>query len=363
MENLNYSSDNDKNDEYILEDEDEVGYDSANDDNDSGTAEVNDLDFIASYAVDVPLFEVSHHSSQKATDVATNDVQSTAVESDNDSDDDEIENDMEIEDDVDSSSSSDSDSEDEALTAGQRKSRFGGKLTSMLTEEEDEDQAVGPPRTKNEILETVLYPDNGVKVTAQDVLVNIGEVMYRIDHECVVVVQAKHTTHPLNEGSVLCSDKGVVLGRIHEVFGPITTPFYVVRWNGKPPQTAQSAGGKQTGGGGGKGKNNNRGNNRNKNKEDITDAVPADAPLDGPSCSAMSEAAQDASMSEAIADSIKSAPVVEVRSVQQVNELFVPGTAVFMVQSHSSFVTPGVLIQQHGKGSDASNAHDEEVGD
>jgi rRNA processing protein Gar1 len=348
MNNLNYNSDNERNDEYILEEEDEGGYDSANDDT---AAEVNDLDFIASYAVDVPLFQVAHHSSQKGTDITSNNAQSAVIESDNDSED-EAENDMEIQDEVDSSSSSDSDSEDETLTAGQRKSRFGGKLTSMLTEEEDEDQAVGPPRTKNEVLETVLYPDNGVKVTAQDVLANIGEVMYRIDHECVVVVQAKHTTHPLNEGSVLCSDKGVVLGRIHEVFGPITTPFYIVRWNGKPQPSAGEGNGKQQTG---KGKNNNRGNNRNKSKDTKCDTVLVEASPEDPSI--VSGTIQDTS----VADSEKPAPVAEVRSVQQVNELFVPGTAVFMVQSHSSFVTPGVLIQQHGKGSDASNAHDEEV--
>lgn len=31
-------------------------------------------------------------------------------------------------------------------------------------------------------------------------------------------------------GSLLCFQEGIVLGKICEIFGPITTPFYVVKW-------------------------------------------------------------------------------------------------------------------------------------
>ena len=84
-----------------------------------------------------------------------------------------------------------------------------------------------------------------------------------MDNECLVVVEANYTLSPLNEGdppfdiyellvcplslclthtpilvappcvvpgSVLCAESGLVLGKICEVFGPITNPFYVMRW-------------------------------------------------------------------------------------------------------------------------------------
>jgi hypothetical protein len=41
-------------------------------------------------------------------------------------------------------------------------------------------------------------------------LVCVGKVLYRIDHECVVVVQAEHTLNPLNESSILCNKDGKV---------------------------------------------------------------------------------------------------------------------------------------------------------
>ena len=42
----------------------------------------------------------------------------------------------------------------------------------------------------------------------------------------------------MNEGSVLCSGSGVVLGRVCEVFGPVSTPFYVMRWAKPAPVAA-----------------------------------------------------------------------------------------------------------------------------
>ena len=47
---------------------------------------------------------------------------------------------------------------------------------------------------------------------------------------------------------MLCSGSGVVLGRVCEVFGPVSTPFYVMRWAkpapvaAPPPSTGEEAG-------------------------------------------------------------------------------------------------------------------------
>ena len=51
-----------------------------------------------------------------------------------------------------------------------------------------------------------------------------------MDQDCLVVIEANYTLSPLNEGSLLCAENGLVLGKICEVFGPITNPFYVLRW-------------------------------------------------------------------------------------------------------------------------------------
>ena len=61
-----------------------------------------------------------------------------------------------------------------------------------------------------------------------------------MDNECLVVVEANYTMSPLNEGSILCAESGLVLGKICEVFGPITNPFYVMRWGSA--QTSSSSG-------------------------------------------------------------------------------------------------------------------------
>lgn len=42
-------------------------------------------------------------------------------------------------------------------------------------------------------------------------------------------------------GSLLCFQEGIVLGKICEIFGPITTPFYVVKWATLPAATSSKS--------------------------------------------------------------------------------------------------------------------------
>ena len=42
-------------------------------------------------------------------------------------------------------------------------------------------------------------------------------------------------------GSLLCFQEGIVLGKICEIFGPITTPFYVVKWATLPASTSSKS--------------------------------------------------------------------------------------------------------------------------
>lgn len=360
MDCLDYESDNNGSDDVILEDSDceydcDMQYEKVDN---SAYVAMSDLEFIAAHAVDVPVYApttVVNNATAAADIKATSNGNDSCDEESSDSDDDDG-NDM-IQDEAESSSSSDS--EYEPITKGK-------SFRSMLTEEEEESVAAGPPKTKNELLESVLYPTDVSKVNAEEELLKVGEVLYRIDHECVIVVQAYYTNCPLNESSMLCNESGVVMGRVHEVFGPITTPYYIVRWEAAASQKTEGK------------KNNGSGNNNKKNSKKKAAAASAAAeetlyeghanePMDDVVNieGSANEEADTAVISEtAVAtesDVPTSQPVVVVDTLQQVRDLFSPGTVVFAAKSRSSFVTPGVLLQQHGKGSDASNAHDEEV--
>ena len=53
------------------------------------------------------------------------------------------------------------------------------------------------------------------------------------------MIQSIETNRPLNEGSVLLLSNGLVIGMIQEMFGPLTSPFYVLKWhkNREVPQS------------------------------------------------------------------------------------------------------------------------------
>jgi rRNA processing protein Gar1 len=362
---------------------------------------VNDLEFIASMAAD---FTYEYTTQPTSSLLATNNPSSTMEQSDDsDSDSSSDESDHQAPDEVkhistqvataDQSSSSDSsDSEEEVITTKKGYQKASRQIV-MLTEEEEDGGVSGPLKTKNEI-EEVVEPVNPDLLTIGDTttLVPIGEVKYRIDHECVVVIQADFTTSPLNEGSLLCNVDGKVLGKVQEVFGPITTPFYTARWK-NPTPTPAAAGKNQTGGGkkgkGGKGKKGS-----NKQTEDQPAAPNADIaadpavtaePADGEAVNGKEEADEkcmeveatsataptsDPAIvnTEAAAEDPKSQsdipetkPVAVAAGLQisDVRALFPVGAKLFSAPQHCSYVLPGQLRQL--KGSDASNAYDEEV--
>ena len=152
------------------------------------------------------------------TKMTTEDSSSSSSSGDSDSD-------VEVSDDDDAQDDCDSDGGDKKVDKN--------SLLWLTTEEEDVPISTGPPRTKNEADEFTVIDDWSALVIdpMNDGLQKIGEVLYRIDAEFTVVVQASYTNVPLNEGSVLCLQDGTLLGKINEIFGPVTTPFYIVRWN------------------------------------------------------------------------------------------------------------------------------------
>lgn len=175
------------------------------------------------------------------------------------------------------------------------------KWADLLTEEEAESFAVGPPRSKHE-----LDPDSEAALLAPTVstivtgpcssLQAAGEVVYFIQQEGTLVIRALRPGLPhapctpglatLNEGSLLCDEHGNVLGAVQEVFGPVADPFYLVR-------------------------------------------VPSATPS----------------------------------SFEGVHDRTVPttGQIVYTASEHATFLSAAELLRARAKGSDASNAFDEEV--
>ena len=61
-------------------------------------------------------------------------------------------------------------------------------------------------------------------------LVHVGEVLYTVVESFTVVVQAAAGSDILNEVLYYYVKETVCLGLVHEVFGPVVQPFYLVSW-------------------------------------------------------------------------------------------------------------------------------------
>lgn len=99
-------------------------------------------------------------------------------------------------------------------------------------EEDDSDKSKnqsGIPRTKNEILSTELpdpdpFPE---RIGDDDEVSEIGAIYNLTDN--LIIVQSNKGNDPIDEGGLLCFEDRTTLGRIDEVFGPVSQPFYTVR--------------------------------------------------------------------------------------------------------------------------------------
>lgn len=230
------------------------------------------------------------------------------TESDNEADDGLVEDDDDDDDD-----SSDEESDVELLDTNKIHRQAAKKVKEWLTEEEMDGLPQGPPKTKHELsLEEVIEPVSIRKVDTKRVVESIGVVLYHIEAENTIVVQAKHTNNPLNEKSLLCNLDGIVLGTIFEVFGPITDPFYIVRLPKKSPIAEQNPSDETV---------------KNEEKEQ-----------------------QELSKKD-----------VENYSPYDILNLFPAGAQVYVAPDHVVYITPGLIQSLRSKGSDASNAFDEEV--
>jgi H/ACA ribonucleoprotein complex non-core subunit NAF1 len=104
-------------------------------------------------------------------------------------------------------------------------------LEMMLEEENDGIDPNVAPRTKNEVVETEasLVEEVQLVVSAGDEVQVCGRVVQVIASEQSIVVRANLDSQPLDVDSVLCDEDRVPIGKVCDVFGPVCSPFYVVR--------------------------------------------------------------------------------------------------------------------------------------
>ena len=108
--------------------------------------------------------------------------------------------------------------------------KLGAELRKM--DGDDDDDTPGEalaPRTKNEVQEDLVEEDDEILINPSDDINEIGTVSSVILGENTIVVKAISTSSPLVEGSVLSLHDKTPLGRIFEIFGPVSSPFYVVK--------------------------------------------------------------------------------------------------------------------------------------
>jgi len=127
-----------------------------------------------------------------------------------------VEIESEAESDSDTSSSSDSDEELD---------------NRAVASKDDEEKDEGPPRTKNELCPKDLPPvdDLTMSVAEADCL-EVGMISSTVDE--LVVIESNPGVPALDLETILFLEKGVkALGKVFDVIGPVTRPYYVVRFN------------------------------------------------------------------------------------------------------------------------------------
>jgi rRNA processing protein Gar1 len=316
---------------------------------------VNDLEYIASFATptsaagsSLPLATTPHLVMDVPLD-----------ESDEDDDDDSTDSDRKGENIGDENSEEEDDENvdlQELMTKPieelEKKNTAGKKGKArpqpFLTEEEEDGTSLfenEPPRTKNEIANSediekiITNPSIPQAIRIEDlnsndsnskrpVLTKVGEVLYQMIHENTIIIQSYLTNTPLNEGSIICNQQGIILGLIYEIFGPVLTPFYVVRYKNPFPVDSR------------------------KKKDLDSEIIPLVAyESDGDNNDNMDEEGKEENKIESKAEEYEKIDLVG---------LFQPNTTVYTTPSHASFITPILLATLKVKGSDASNAYDEE---
>jgi len=99
-----------------------------------------------------------------------------------------------------------------------------------VDDDDDAGASNGPLRTANEVPPEAVpvEPVTGIVISDSSSLYRAGSIMSRMAD--MVVIQGSRNSKVLDSGSVVCLDDRTALGRVDDVFGPVTEPFYTVRF-------------------------------------------------------------------------------------------------------------------------------------
>ncbi|XP_048763866.2 uncharacterized protein LOC125671923 isoform X2 [Ostrea edulis] len=131
----------------------------------------------------------------------------------------------------DESAESSSDSEDSVVLVQEEQQ----KCIVIESDDQEENRSKGKKdsevRTKGELYPDELPPIDELVITVDPnvELVHTGSITGIVG--CLAIVKANQSIPPLNENTILFLEGRVVLGQIFEVFGPVGSPWYSVRFN------------------------------------------------------------------------------------------------------------------------------------
>lgn len=175
--------------------------------------------------------------------VAAN-VRSGKVESDDSSSDSESESENDSESSSDSSSSSEDDDDDEeeeeveeeddADVEEGEKNDFDveGMVAWSEDEVDDEDGGLskGPIKSKNELEDLPPVPPVAVSLQPHHHTLPVGVVSSILGAQ--VIIEGVEQHNPLNEGTIFwITETRYPLGLVDEIFGPVESPYYIIRYN------------------------------------------------------------------------------------------------------------------------------------
>ncbi|CAK4717495.1 hypothetical protein AeNC1_008406 [Aphanomyces euteiches] len=122
-------------------------------------------------------------------------------------------------------SSSDEESEPDSDDEDQKKLRI--EIEGALKKEEQ--AAAGPLVTAHEVKQLPIKKPN-VELTPECPIAKMGRILNVNRAENAITIQSVPNQLPLDEGSVLCLTNRQVLGCVDEVFGPVSLPLYLIRF-------------------------------------------------------------------------------------------------------------------------------------
>ncbi|XP_035516719.1 H/ACA ribonucleoprotein complex non-core subunit NAF1-like [Morone saxatilis] len=130
--------------------------------------------------------------------------------------------------------SEDSDSDSSSSSSSSTSSSSSSSPSAPVIGEDDDDEGFSQPapiKTRDEVLleELPAVEEVSVSLPEDAELQPVGTVSSIIQQ--LVVIQSLKDTPPLNDDSIIFRSDGLAVGKVFEVFGPVSNPLYILRFN------------------------------------------------------------------------------------------------------------------------------------